>query len=250
MNTQYNSIHTQHKSGHNDDPTAPALPAPPSMPDSPLVPAPTHAPVIDSSSPPRAALLLSTQVSPSPSSAPARKAASILEVSSDLTSYKNDNDENESEMEKKAIGAAVISNGYMNRRRIIIADFLDFLKKDCSKYARLLELVDTPPNFPTNHTLIHNVWVCFSGEDNKREKIKQLNLLLINWVGNRTLKKTKNKLLPYPQPATLNMDLRSFFAGTKEYYLWNFGVSDFNFEGGYNGFFTKLMKERMEIDVS
>jgi hypothetical protein len=175
-----------------------------------------------------------------------------LEVSSALKVFKTENNEGESEMEKKAVGTSTVTEGYMNRRRLIINDFLDFLKAECKKYANLLTLVSVPPSFPTNHVLIENVWVCFSGGENKREKVRELNTLLINWVGNRRLKTTKkpNQLSPYPQPSSLNMDLRAFFAGTKEYYLWEFGVSDFNFEGGYNGFFTKLMDERMQLDVS
>jgi hypothetical protein len=182
---------------------------------------------------------------------PSPLGATIGEVAQGLTMYRVLNNENQSEMKKKAIGSAVISACYSTRRRQVISDFLDFLKSDCLKYKDLLCRVPTPAHFPTNSQLIENVFVCFSGEKEKMEKIKTLNVLLINWVGNRKLKNaTKNKSSPYPQPGTLNMDLCSFFAGTKEYYLWCFGVSNFNFEGGYNGFFMKLMKECIAADVS
>ena len=70
------------------------------------------------------------------------------------------------------MGSAVISHGYMNRRRIIIMDFLNFLKKDSFKYSSLLNLVGTPSNFPTNAELIENVWVCFSGNERKGKQRK------------------------------------------------------------------------------
>ena len=135
-----------------------------------------------------------TQVTPSPPPK-ARTGASILEVSSAIQSYKTDNNEGESEMEMKAVGTSNVSEGYMNRRRLIINDFLDFLKAECKKDSNLLTLVSVPPSFPTNHVLIENVWVCFSGGENKREKVRELNTLLINWVGNRRLKTSKNKQL-------------------------------------------------------
>ena len=112
MNMQNSIHHIQHKSGHNeisasDNPTTPTL-STPSPPDTTLVPAPS--PMIDPSSLPCTALL-STQVSPSPSSSPACKAISIVEVFSDLTSYKEDNDENESEMKKRPLGQPLFQTG-------------------------------------------------------------------------------------------------------------------------------------------
>ena len=184
-------------------------------------------------------------------SSPARFGSDINQYSKSLSTYRDANNVSVSEYELKAAGAAVISDSYLAKRRQIIIDFIDFLKTEPSKYAHLLQLVDTPTDFPITPVLIENVFVCFSGESEKQKKQQQLNLILINWVGNRRLKSTTScNSLPFPQPSTLNMDLRAFMAGTKEYYLWTFGVSDFNFEGGYNGFFVKLMDERMLLDVS
>ena len=105
-----------------------------------------------------------------------------------------------------------------NSRAFTKAPSLSF-KTAHETVSSLLNLVGTPSNFPTNVELIENVWVCFSGNERKAEKVRELNLMLINWVGNRRLKKAANKISPHPQPATLNMDLRAFFVGTKEYYL-------------------------------
>ena len=51
-------------------------------------------------------------------------------------------------MEKKAVDTSIISDGCMDRRRLIINDFLDFLKVECRKYANLLTLVTAHPPFP------------------------------------------------------------------------------------------------------
>jgi hypothetical protein len=220
-------------------------------------PPPSLAPAPDASPPqpesPSVVAANAHHTTPTRSPPPPAAGASIFEVSSSLNSYAIESN-GVSEMEAKAIGTAVISQGYMKRRRVIILDFITYLKSESTKYAYLLNMVPVPAAFPTTKKLIENLWVCFSGEENKRQKVVELNKMLINWVGNRKLKNA-NKLqkignAPFPQPSTLNMDLRAFFAGTKEYYLWSFGVSDFNFEGGYNGFFIKLVHERMAKYVS
>ena len=103
-------------------------------------------------------------------SSPARFGSDINQYSKSLSTYRDANNFSVSEYELKAAGAAVISDSYLAKRRQIIIDFIDFLKTEPSKYAHLLQLVDTPTDFPITPVLIENVFVCFSGESDKQKK--------------------------------------------------------------------------------
>ena len=98
------------------------------------------------------------------------------------------------------------------------------------------------------------VFSMLSGPEFKAKKVKILNDILIDWVSDKK-KLAKNVMTqghttPYPTPATLNSMIRAFLAAAKDQFKWEFSTSDFNFEGGYNGFFKALCKERQKMDVS
>ncbi len=203
--------------------------------------------------PPRPTLPVVTSPHVPPPTLPAASSPqpSIQQISATIELYKKDN--NESEMDKLAAGSSMNTEGYTNRRMKIVVDFIDFLKSDQPKYHHLTNLVVAPDHFLLNtNGMVEHVFVAFSGTEYKATKIKTLSEIMINWFGTKRLKtnKNSNQKLPYPQPGTLNVDLRAFLAATRDYYDWNFILKDFNFEGGFNGFFTKLMSKRTEEDVS
>ena len=70
--------------------------------------------------------------------------------------------------------------------------------------------------------------------------------MLVDWIGSAKKKKVDPGTSIYHSPSTLNQMLRSFFSSTKEYYNWLFTTSDFNFEGGFNGFFKALCAKRQK----
>ena len=75
---------------------------------------------------------------------------------------------------------------------------------------------------------------------------------MIFWlIGLATRKSWQRMLLPkgaaahgHPQGHWM------LWSETKDQYLWEFVTSDFNFDGGYNGFFKALCKGRQRKDVS
>ena len=161
---------------------------------------------------------------------------------------------------KLASGALAVSKTYGKRRKKTLIDFVSALKKMGEKYAMLLtKTSQIPPSFNTNETSIEKVFVALSGTEGRRQKVRLLSDMLIDWVSNLEVKKVVKKSnskkgspdkKKYHAPATLNVLIRNFLAAAKEYYDWHFTMADFNFEGGYNGFFRLLMEERQREDVS
>lgn len=149
-----------------------------------------------------------------------------------------------------ARGTTNNSVGYTNRRRKIIDEFLAGLWKQGSKYKTYLEKTtrNVPEFFPARE--VEKLFIVLSGPEEKDRKIHVLNSMLVDWIGCATKKKVSKGTSPYHSPSTINYMLRSFFSTTKEYYAWSFTVSDFGFEGGFNGFFKALCEKRRKEDVS
>ena len=128
------------------------------------------------------------------------------------------------------------------------------MEENRNKYEYLLVQVDAPRYFPTPNVKIPIVFSLLSGSEFKGKKVKILNDILIDWVSDKK-KLAKNVMTQgsgskWPSPGTLNAMIRAFFAATKDQYVWEFVASDFNFDGGYNGFFKALCAGRQKRDVS
>jgi hypothetical protein len=150
-----------------------------------------------------------------------------------------------------AEGTTNHSRKYTNRKKKLLNEFVEVLKRHPKKYARFLVLADKVPiSFPTSEPT-EMVFVLLRGEENRTEKVRSLNGMLIDWVSEKKLKKPPREGGSYyPAPASLNTMVRTFFASAKDYYQWSFSQKDFSFDGGYNGFFAALCKKRREEDVS
>ena len=149
-----------------------------------------------------------------------------------------------------ARGTTNNSEGYTSRRRKIIDEFLSALWEVTPKYDAYLKKTrrDVPAFFPSPE--VEYLFVLLSGPEEKKKKVMILNNMLVDWIGAARKKKVDNGSSIYHSPSTLNYMLRSFFSTTKEYYNWLFTTSDFNFEGGFNGFFKSLCAQRLKEDVS
>jgi hypothetical protein len=119
----------------------------------------------------------------------------------------------------------------------LLCEFIEVLKKHGSKYECFLELtLNIPIDFPTQDPT-EMVFLLLRGEDNKAEKIRSLNGMIIDWVEGKRLKYAQSSGNTYPAPASINTMICTFFAAAKDYYQWSFSQKDFTFDGGYNGFF-------------
>ena len=144
---------------------------------------------------------------------------------------------------------AHVSQGYINQRRRIINDFINSLWACTPKYDTYLKKTrDTPAHFPAGEHEVLFVVLC--GTTDKRMKVYSLNSMLVDWIASLKKKSPGRTGSEYHSPSTINYMVRSFFAATKEYYDWNFSYADFNYEGGFNGFFKDLCEKRRKADVS
>ena len=133
---------------------------------------------------------------------------------------------------------------YCNRKRKILLEFIEALKKAAPRYDHFLKKTKEVPTF-FKVKEIEVVYVMLSGEEGKRKKLLALNDMLIDWIGNK--KKLDGG---WPCPGTLNSTVRAFLSATKTYFDWKYCLSDFKFDGGYNGYFKTLCKMRQKEDVS
>jgi hypothetical protein len=149
-----------------------------------------------------------------------------------------------------AKGTTNHTRSYTSRKKKLLTEFVDVLKSHPSKYARFLEVTtDLPPLFPTDEPT-EMVFLLLRGEENKAEKVRSLNKMIIDWVTDKRLKNTTKNGSAFPAPSSINTMIRTFFAAAKDYYQWSFSQKDFNFDGGYNGFFAALCKKRRNENVS
>jgi hypothetical protein len=149
-----------------------------------------------------------------------------------------------------ASGTTNHTKKYTTRKKKLLTEFVNVLKSHPQKYARYTVLTtDVPSSFPSNEP-IEKVFVLLRGENNKAEKVRSLNSMIIDWVTDKRLKVPLKNGITYPAPSSLNTMIRTFFAAAKDYYQWQFSQKDFGFDGGYNGFFRALCKKRREMNVS
>jgi hypothetical protein len=155
----------------------------------------------------------------------------------------------ESEGARFAKGTTYHSKKYTDRKKKILDEFVNNLKNYGSKYEKFLGITsDVPEYFPSQEP-VEKLFVMLSGKENMPWKIEILNQMLIDWVKDKRLVTAKHGTF-YPAVSSLNTMVRTLFAASKDYYKWCFTTKDFNFDGGYNGFFAALCSERRKEDVS
>jgi hypothetical protein len=149
-----------------------------------------------------------------------------------------------------ALGTTNHTRKYTVRKKALLSEFVNVLKKNEQKYARFLVLTtEVPSTFPSAEP-VEMVFILLRGEENKPDKIRSLNMMLIDWVEAKRLKVPQKNGNEFPAPSSLNTMVRTFLASTKDYYQWSFSQKDFGFDGGYNGFFAALCEKRRKLDVS
>ena len=134
---------------------------------------------------------------------------------------------------------------YNLRKKKVLEMFTQSLEGN-PRFAQFLELTDAPSHWPVARA--RKVRVMLRGEDEKRKKVSIVNDMIIEWISK------KRKVSPsgkeeYPAPGTLNSLVRTFLAATKVY-DWNYTLHDFKFDGGFNGFFKSMCKDRQKENVS
>ena len=155
-----------------------------------------------------------------------------------------------------AAGSSIHSSGYCSKKKIVIRNFIEGLRLAAPKYNAFLKRASNVPEWFT-YEADEAVFVLLSPfEKNKKKKIKILNEMLIDWVNGMvktpSAKEAKESKASarWHSPGTLSTTIRSFLAATKEFFGWDFMVSDFKFDGGFNAFFKQLVEDRRKIDVS
>jgi hypothetical protein len=149
-----------------------------------------------------------------------------------------------------ALGTTNHTKKYTTRKKALLSEFVSVLKLNKEKYSRFLVLTsDVPSTFPSSEP-VEMVFILLRGEENKPDKIRSLNQMLIDWVDAKRLKVPQKNGNVFPAPSSLNTMVRTFLASTKDYYQWSFSQKDFGFDGGYNGFFAALCEKRRKLDVS
>ena len=149
-----------------------------------------------------------------------------------------------------AKGTTSNSTSYTVKRKKVIDEFLAGLWQQAPKYDIYLQKTkkNVPVFFPAKE--VEALFILLSGPDEKRKKIGVLNNMLVDWIACARKKNPPRGSSIYHSPSTLNFMLRSFFAATKSYYNWCFNYGDFDYDGGFNGFFKALCEERRKEDVS
>jgi hypothetical protein len=139
---------------------------------------------------------------------------------------------------------------YTNCKKKLLNKFVEVLRSHPEKYARYIILTtDVPPSFPFNKPT-EVVFVLLRGDDNRADKIRQLNAMIIDWVSDKRLKKSTKWRELFPSSHITQYNDTHLFASVKDYYQWSYSQEDFCFDGGYNGFFAALCKKRRAEDVS
>jgi hypothetical protein len=105
------------------------------------------------------------------------------------------------------------------------------------------------PLFPTDEPT-EMVFLLLRGEENKAQKVRSMNKMIIDWVTDKRLKNTTKNGSAFPAPSSINTMICTFFAATKDYYQWSFSQKDFNFDDGFNGFLPLCVKGEGMKNVS
>jgi hypothetical protein len=149
-----------------------------------------------------------------------------------------------------ALGTTNHTRKYTTRKKALLSEFVSVLKSNKEKYERFLVLTsDVPSTFPSAEP-VEMVFILLRREENKTDKIRSLNVMLIDWVEAKRLKVPQKNGNVFPAPSSLNTMVPTFLASTKDYYQWSFSQKDFGYDGGYNGFFAALCETRRKLDVS
>jgi hypothetical protein len=107
---------------------------------------------------------------------------------------------------------------YTNQKKNFLNEFVDVLSAHPSKYTCFLEVTtDAPPLFPTDEPT-EMVFLLLRGEENKAQKVRRLNKMIIDWVADNRLKNTTKNGSAFPVPLSINTMIHTFFATTKNYY--------------------------------
>jgi hypothetical protein len=120
-----------------------------------------------------------------------------------------------------ASGTTNHTKKYTTRKKKLLTKFVNVLKAHPQKYSRYTVLTtDVPISFPSKEP-IETVFLLLRGENNKAEKVRSLNSIIINWVTDKRIKvPLKNGMIC------------TFFTAAKDYYQWQFSQKDFGFDGG------------------
>lgn len=150
--------------------------------------------------------------------------------------------------------ATVCTASYAKDRKRVVNQFIEALRKEAPKYNRFLKKTSCVPCFFALDKPVEAVFVMLSDANDKSkriEKVRILNDMLIDWVAGMELKRSrKNVSKKWHSPASINVTLRKFLSAAKEYCGWEYSISEFSFEGGFNAFFSKLCEKRQREDVS
>jgi len=137
---------------------------------------------------------------------------------------------------------------YALKKKKLVREFIQALSEH-EKYKDFVKLTNLVPSHFTT-PVAEEVFVQLSGTEDRQQKAKILSEMLVDWIGCKKKKSQKEGESKYPHPATINSTVRAFLAATKDMFNWHFSMSDFNFDGGYNGFFKALCAERQKDEVS
>ena len=136
------------------------------------------------------------------------------------------------------------SASYATRKRKLVLKFVQALKdKKTYNDKSLVRTKNLPTFFPMSDVKV--LFVMLGEGEDKRKKVLVLTDILIDWVGSK--RKTD---CGFPSPATINSDVNAFFAATKNFFDWNYYHANFNFDRGYNGFFSSVNADWQKVDVS
>ena len=152
----------------------------------------------------------------------------------------------------RAAIASIHSDGYCSKKRAVIRSFIENLADRAPKYNKFLKTTNRYPDWFVFDGPVENVFVMLSpsGSGDRMKKIKTLSEMLIDWVDGLEMKKTGGKKKKWHAPSTLNVMVRSLLAGCKDFFGWEFSISDFKFDGGFNAYFKDLVETRRKEDVS
>jgi hypothetical protein len=166
---------------------------------------------------------------------------------------------------KLASGQTVHTEGYCTRKKRYIRSFIEALKKEAPKWNAFLKPTREIPDFfqlqeEEGGTTIEAVFILLYPGDgmDRNKKVRTLSDMLVDWVNNLEItegkggkkKEKEGTSKKWHAPATINVMIRSFLAATKDFFGWDFAISEFNHVGGFNAFLKNLFAERQKIDVS
>jgi hypothetical protein len=151
----------------------------------------------------------------------------------------------------RAVSTSVHSDGYCSKKRAVIRSFVASLSDMGPKYQKFLKTTTKYPEFFVQEGPIEALFVllCPTSAD-RNKKVRTLSEMLIDWVDSLEIKKKASGRKKWHAPSTLNVMVRSLLAACKDFFGWEYAISDFKFDGGFNGYFKDLIETRRKEDVS